>query len=148
MKKIALLMALLMLVLSLAACGGEKNDPENTAGTGSGSETTTGTVPTGSEGTCEHQYEQEVLSEASCDKAGVLRYVCTLCEYSYDEGIAALGHDGSGASCLEPSTCANCGEVVEEAWGHKDENGICANCGISMSGAEAPGDSEATEAEE
>lgn len=141
MKKIALLMAVLMLVFSFAACGGKgEGTPEATKGN---NENGGSSAVAGTEGTapveetrepCEHQYEQEVMEEASCIKAGVMQYICTQCEASYTEEIPALGHDGSGASCVEISVCANCDQVIEEAWGHEDgdTDGLCDQCGIDM----------------
>ena len=160
MKKIALLMAVLMLVFSLAACGGEsaktpEGNQENNSGSSSESgETTANTVNTDpaieTADACEHQYEQEVLEEASCTKAGVMQYVCSVCTHSYTEQISATGHDGSGASCVEVSTCANCGEVVEAAWGHEAEGdeGLCKHCGIDMTKVPASGNSGNTQATE
>lgn len=146
MKKIALLMALLMLVFSLAACG-EKTEAPQTTATPAGTEEqeqTEATPAVDADG-CKHEMEVELLSEPDCTNNGTKRSTCKICGEIITEEVPALGHDGSGASCEEPSTCANCGEVVEDAWGHEDEDGVCKYCGIGMTGAKA---TEATEAEQ
>ena len=53
--------------------------------------------------TCDHDYAEEITTEADCETAGVKTYTCSKCGDSYTETIAATGHsyvDGS---------CANCG---------------------------------------
>lgn len=152
MKKIALLMALLMLALSLAACGGKQVDEPKQTTAAVGSENGEASVPeetgvgaevegeTGStEATvtnCEHKYEEETVKDANCQEKGTVKYTCSLCQYSYTEDTATTSHEGTGASCTEASICTHCGDVVEEAWGHTDENGVCKNCGISLTGEE------------
>lgn len=137
MKKIALLMALVM-ALCLVACGQTVSEPvKNTQ-----PQTTEGTTPAETEsattGTtipvCEHEYEESVIQDATCTQEGVLQRKCTLCEEIVLEGIPALSHIGSGASCTEASMCIYCGEVDEPAWGHDDVNGYCRNCGIDLGG--------------
>ena len=149
MKKLVLLMVLVMLVFGIAACT-EKTDgdpvqqTENSSGTVSGNESDY-EVP---KDTCEHAYTQEVINEPTCTEKGVAQYMCLNCKASHTEEIPAYGHDGSGASCEEASTCANCGEVVEAAWGHEDEGGVCATCGIDLTKGSAPAATEGTEAAE
>ena len=142
MKKIALLMALVMLVLCLAACGQTDNEPakntqpqttEETTPTEMESATTGTTIPV-----CVHEYVETVVQDATCTQDGVLQLQCALCEEIVLEGVPAMNHMGSGASCTEASVCIYCGEVDEPAWGHDDVNGYCRNCGIDMAEVPAP----------
>jgi hypothetical protein len=52
----------------------------------------------GSQG-CSHSYTSKVTTEATCDKAGIKTFTCSLCGNSYTETIAATGHSFSGGSC-------------------------------------------------
>ena len=133
MKKIALLMALLLLVFGLCACTGETTDQTAPSDTVSGDPTVEETP--GAVADDEHRYVEEILVEPDCTTNGSKRLKCEDCDKEYTEEIPALGHEGTGASCTEPSVCTRCGEVAEDAWGHVDENGVCKNCGINMSEA-------------
>lgn len=127
MKRIALFLAVLMLVFSLAACGNEtEKDPEK----GTAADPTTGVEETTEalEG-CKHQYEQEVVTEVSCVEGGTVQYTCTVCKESYTEEVPATGHQIPGVSCGEAGVCEKCGEVMEAARGHEVEDGFCVHCG-------------------
>jgi hypothetical protein len=151
MKKLALLLALLMIVGCFAACGGdsEKNQETNpAAATGGAANQPTATnnagvadpelCPDSADG--KHQYTEEVAGEPSCTLPGLMMYTCSACQFSTTKEIPALGHQGTGASCIEPSICTVCGEIAEEAWGHDLESGICKNCGdeVTENGEEKP----------
>lgn len=134
MKKIALFLAVLMLVFCFAACNEETDTPQTTANA---------TAETAEETkVCDHQYTSEILRESSCEETGIVQYTCTLCSYSYTEETQPYGHEGTGASCDAPSICSRCYEVVEDAWGHMEEDGFCRECGIPMltDGADAQED--------
>lgn len=148
MKKIALLLALLMIVGCFAACGedSEKNsatDPAAATGGAAGQENTNpeaGEVdleacPSSDDG--KHHYTEEVAGEPSCALPGLVICTCNDCGYSTTREIPALGHQGTGASCEEPSVCIVCGEVAEEAWGHEPDGGVCKNCGIDLVATDA-----------
>ena len=124
MKKIALFLAVLMLVSCFAACTEETDAPQTT--TSADVETTEETK------VCDHRYKSEILREPSCEETGSVLYTCTLCSYSYTEETQPYGHEGTGASCVEPSICSRCFEVVEDAWGHTEEDGFCRDCGMPM----------------
>ena len=168
MKKIALLLALLLIIGCFAACGGdgEKNEAtEPAANNGGAAVQQQGTQPikSGEEDleVCpasddnKHHYKEEVAGEPTCALPGLLICTCTECNFSINQEIPALGHQGTGASCEEPSICTVCGEVAEDAWGHEPESGICKYCGefvIETEGtkateAAAEATQEATEAE-
>ena len=150
MKKLALLLALLML-LSCTACGKKEEsaqagaattvpaavkDTEPSKGTVSYQEPDPEKCPATED--LKHQYVEEVAGEPSCTLPGLMMLTCKACNYSTTEEIPALGHQGTGANCDEPSMCTVCGEVAEAAWGHDEEAGICKNCGIDMSQIPVP----------
>ena len=140
MKKIALLLALLMLVLCCVGCGGEEKAQSEQAATGaaateqqestSAAEPDIENCPMSEDG--KHQYEEELISEATCTVNGLVMHTCVLCQESITQDIPAHGHDGTGASCEEASICTICFEVAEGPWGHESDGGICKNCGIDM----------------
>ena len=143
MKRIiAMLLALLML-FCCAGCG-EKDETAGAETTGAVEQTPEQTNDGILEDACEvsdsgkHEYEEELISEATCTEAGLMMYTCIACQKSETRDIPALGHQGSGASCEEPSVCAICWEVAEEAWGHQDEGGVCKYCGIDMMEVKPP----------
>ena len=85
---------------------------------------------------CEHVYEERIVSEAGCEKKGLVEYTCSRCAYSYSEETEALGHDVKISSAVEASctadgltagsSCARCGLVLAEptvvkAKGHVEE---------------------------
>lgn len=157
MKRIALIMALVMLVLSIAACSQEKNDlpkndpvnsdPTSTQGSNDSTETEDTTAATVK--ICEHEFTESVLQEATCEEEGIRLLTCSLCGEERSSGIPAVGHRGSGASCTEPSFCIVCGMLDEPAWGHDDANGFCRNCGLEMAAVQIPVETaEATQPQE
>lgn len=65
-----------------------------------------------------HDYEKEIISDASCLESGILRYTCKRCSYSFEEVIPAFGHEkeilkrvepGCTTSGYESAKCARCG---------------------------------------
>jgi len=92
---------------------------------------------------CSHSYTSKVTTAATCDKAGVRTYTCSLCGSSYTESIAAIGHSytskvTTAATCttagVKTYTCSNCGDSYTEsiaALGHSYSNGSCTVCGAA-----------------
>ena len=72
---------------------------------------------------CEHQYQEEITTAASCSTAGIKTFTCTLCKESYTEAIPALEHNyeekvTKEASCSEKGvatfTCSLCNDSYTE----------------------------------
>lgn len=120
MKNIALFLALLILLLGLTACTEQENHLETTETSGVAADA------------CEHRYEEEVISAATCTQSGMTRFTCIECGRSRIEDLPAYGHISIAGSCTEASTCDTCGQVLEDIQGHVDGGGICINCGISL----------------
>ena len=142
MKAIVLVTFLLGLCMSvaLAACGGEDGKssangpsvqqgqfPPPNGGVGGG-----GTINNG----CQHEFTEEVLSEADCEQKGEVKKTCSVCGESIVVTIPAKGHkwseyqsDRNGtpvANGTQTATCQNnCGKTntIEEP-DSKRENGI------------------------
>ncbi len=64
--------------------------------------------------------------EATCTSPGIITYTCTKCHDTYNEEVAALGHDyqitsAGDATCTTPGTvtktCSRCGDTLSEAVG-------------------------------
>lgn len=73
---------------------------------------------------CKHEYETEIVKNATCTEQGEKKYTCTLCEYEKIEKIKASDHaivedEAVSPSCLENGKtlgqrCAVCGLVLKE----------------------------------
>lgn len=130
MKRIALFLAALMLVLGLAACKDETvKNPKNETVTDTTADAEEITEATRATVGCKHQYQVLVIDEASCVEKGTVQYTCTVCKESYVEDVPAFGHQSFGTSCNEMGVCERCGEVVKEAGEHEAPDGICVHCG-------------------
>lgn len=71
-----------------------------------------------------HEYEETILTPASCTADGLAEYVCAKCHDSYQETIPATGHDYRLSEEVTAThtedgyrvyTCANCGASYREA---------------------------------
>lgn len=116
-KKAVLLIAVIMILAVLTACG-HKHTP-------------------GAAATCTEPQVctdcGEVLVEALGHNPGPAAtctepQICTRCGYVFEE---AKGHTpGAVATCTEPQVCTVCGEVLALAKGHNvGESGVCLICG-------------------
>lgn len=70
-----------------------------------------------------HEYEQTILSQASCTEDGLAEYVCAKCHKRYEEVIPATGHAYHVSEEVAAThtvdgyrvfTCANCGDTYQE----------------------------------
>lgn len=121
-KKLALVLtAITLFMCFLVGCGNSSNAPE---GTESVTETTANTieatVPSKSdEAPHEHEYAEEIVTEATCNVDGTAKYTCE-CGDTYEETVKATGHifenyvSNEDATYLadgtETATCV-CGET-------------------------------------
>ena len=94
---------------------------------------------------CTHSYTSEITTAATCEREGILTYVCSRCGDSYTEALPAKGHSYS-SEVTQPTctaqgyttyTCAGCGDRYTgdymAATGHQYVNGSCALCGSNCS---------------
>lgn len=120
------IVAALCMAFGLAACG----ESTNTGNTGSG-------------GTHEHSWGSwRTVTEAECEKAGVKRRSCTVCNQTEEEPIPALRHNLTDIriklpTCIEKGSktgmCSVCGKTKTEetpAYGHllTEHEGVQATC--------------------
>ena len=111
--------------------------------------------------TCEHIYDDGVIvSEPTCNEAGVRKFECTKCGAEYNESVDSLGHNYVAAehkpSCTEYGyvlyTCTRCNsryaENIVDPLGHNEvasnavaptctktgltEGTCCSRCGITF----------------
>ena len=123
MKRILVLILVVLLSLSLAACEKDATDPTTTAMQPSQTnpiESTTSTKPTEPplpiEPGHEHTYI-EMVTEPTCTEQGFSTYICACGDSYYGDPVQPLGHTWQMATCTEPGKCTTCGET-EEALGH------------------------------
>ena len=95
---------------------------------------------------CDHEYTANVISTATCTTAGQTTYTCALCEDTYTETVAALGHSYEPsydeATMTTTYTCATCGDSYSsscanghariETWAESDNSHFvfCYNCEV------------------
>lgn len=81
-----------------------------------------------------HEYISKTISNPTCTKEGINKYICSSCGDTYTEAVAALGHDYVSAvtasTCTEQGfttyTCSRCKDSYKadyvKAKGHTDGN--------------------------
>lgn len=154
MKRIACIMALLMLVLCVSACSSQNNESAGSSPIVNGYQINT-SAPTdagNTEGTigtaivlCEHEYGEGIVEQdPTCEEDGMRLLTCKKCGETVSQAIPAVGHRGTGASCEVPSFCYVCGELDEPAWGHEEEFGYCKHCGLEMGASQIPAETTQT----
>lgn len=97
-------------------------------------------------GECEHNYVNQTTLEPSCTEEGKIIYTCSLCNDTYEESIAPLGHTyeeiSNTSTCQKSGTvkykCSVCGETYDEsipATGHiydSYDGNKCKSCGLEF----------------
>ena len=81
MKRILVLLLMLLVMLAHASCNSDKDD------------------------CCEdgkHDYSPVSVLDPSCEKAGVIRFICSICQDYYDTSTPALGHSHEGCEFKAP----------------------------------------------
>ena len=87
--------------------------------------------------TCSHNYEVEIVKEATCSEDGEMKFTCSMCGDTYKEVIAKTGkHEYEETVTKEPTctengektlTCKNCPDTLAEeirATGHEYESKV------------------------
>ncbi len=65
-----------------------------------------------------HSYTEKLVSEATCETAGIKSFTC-FCGSTYTESSPAKGHTpGAAADCDSAQTCTVCGKELNAALGH------------------------------
>ncbi|MBR4013274.1 MAG: hypothetical protein IKJ00_03170 [Clostridia bacterium] len=88
-----------------------------------------------------HNWKEEIKKEASCDTSGLIKYACTNCKDTYEEILAATGHNPSSDWTVTDKThshkCIDCNTVTDEGehkWDYEEataEHGVsCTVCGF------------------
>ncbi len=99
MKKIALILLILLLLLCFVGCG------------------------IFDQLTCQHDYKEEETVQPTCTKKGYIKYVCTLCEHVKYQDIDRLPHEFAKQDTVAPTcsstgytnyTCSICGETKQD----------------------------------
>lgn len=149
--KILFLLAITLVILSLASCGNnvidlpddsEQNAEDIPDESGEDKENTS---KESGESECKHVYEEKVLLAATCQKEGITKKTCTLCKKTESVAIPKAAHaevtDAAiAATCTAPGKtegkhCSVCNEVTVpqetiDALGHTEviDKAIAATC--------------------
>ena len=117
MKRILLLLAITLTILTLASCGGEDIELPNNESQQSEQDASDDAVSE-----CEHEYEEKVLVAATCVKNGITKKTCKLCKKSENVTVSKTAHvevtdKGTAATCTTPGTtdgkhCSVCDTVT------------------------------------
>ena len=126
MKKTISVLLVVVLLLSLCACGNDEQDK---------TEPSASTAPSTTQ--CDHVYTDTVKKEATCTEEGIKSFACDKCNDTYTEAIEKLAHAYADATCTAPKTCTVCGATDGQALGHSFAQGKCARCGEAQPGYKA-----------
>ena len=79
---------------------------------------------------CGHEFTVTDILAPTCYDEGRTTYTCTKCYRSYTEIVGAIGHDFSGATCMQMEKCTVCGAESGYFAYHYDYdiNGKCDAC--------------------
>lgn len=126
MKKLLYLALALVLALALCACGEGESTGNTTTGMpiGATADNTTEAAQQPTTETTEHthDYQETMVNESSCSKAGLMFLKCKTCGDSDYKEIPAIGHTPVIDAAIEPTFtkigltegqhCITCGEVL------------------------------------
>lgn len=149
--KILFLLAITLVILSLASCGNnvidlpDDSEPSAENIPDESGEDKESTFKESGESECKHVYEEKVLLAATCQKEGITKKTCTLCKKSESLKLPKAAHvevedKGKAATCTESGTtdgkhCDVCKEVLVKqepipALGHTEiiDEAIPATC--------------------
>lgn len=77
---------------------------------------------------CVHDYILSGEQAVTCDTDGFSTYTCDKCGDSYQQTVAAPGHQYAPATCLSPKVCEECGQTDGDPLGHSYTDGYCVRC--------------------
>ena len=87
---------------------------------------------------CRHRYTLTGTQSSTCTADGFNTYRCDYCGDSYQQAIAAVGHQYAAATCLLPRTCHVCNHTQGTALGHNYADGTCTRCSVEDPDYEPP----------
>lgn len=121
--KILFLLAIILVILSLASCGNTVIDLPNDSGESTEATTAEKNEVNGSEAsTCNHEYEEKILVAATCQKEGISKKTCKLCKTTENGTVPKAMH----VEVIDPAIAATCSEAG------KTEGTHCMNCNIVL----------------
>ena len=121
MKKLLLCMLVLLMSLSLFACGGtgdETTDP-------SGNNTDPSHV---------HAYEEVVVLEPTCIATGKKAMQCSCGDIQSEEELPMADHAAGFADCENDAVCSVCGAVAQKKYGHSFVETVVSEASCSAEG--------------
>lgn len=79
---------------------------------------------------CTHNYQLTESHEPTCTTQGLQIYTCSLCSDSYQQTVAATGHQYTAPSCKLPKICKACSQTDGQPLGHSYSEGYCIRCEV------------------
>lgn len=79
---------------------------------------------------CAHNYILTDLREPTCTSQGFQVYTCSLCCDSYQQTVAATGHQYTDPTCTLPKICKVCSQTDGQPLGHSYSDGYCIRCKV------------------
>ena len=79
---------------------------------------------------CAHNYQLTESREPTCTTQGLQTYTCSLCSDSYQQTVAATGHQYTDPTCTQPKICTVCSQTDGQPLGHSYSDGYCIRCEV------------------